>query len=229
MGPVVTSRPTGSSASGAGGGRLDSPPANRRANRSRHRGLRLFGGIALVVGSILIGSWFFAAADTRVTVWAAARDLAPGTEIRDSDLVQVPVRLDAAAAYIGTESDQLIGLRLSRPIGDSELVPLGAVEVGDFDHRLITIPVEPMHSPPDLGHGDRVDVYLSPREAAGSAATSTRLVLAGALVSDVADPATSVSGESAVVLDVSADQAAAVVSASRGGVIDLVRLPMDAR
>lgn len=203
----------------------ESPPAKRLVMRSRWRDPKLAFGLGLVACSVVIGSWVVTSADNRVMVWSAATDLAGGTELREGDLVQVPVRLDAAASYIGVTSEPVAGRRLSRPVGIGELVPLAAVVDNGADHRLITIPVEPMHGPLDVHHGDRVDVYVSPRDAAGQGAGS-RLVLAGALVAEVADLADSSSGEIAVVLDVAAKDASLTVGASRSGVIDLVRVPV---
>ena len=205
----------------------ESPPARRLKIESRWRDPKLAAGIALVAGSVVAGSWLVASADDRVLVWSAAHDLASGIEIRDGDLVQTAVRLDAASAYIGVSSAPVVGRRLSRPIGAGEVVPLGAVSAVAADHRLITLPVEPLHSPVALKHGDRVDVYVSPRDAAGGVGES-RLVLAGALVSDVTEDADSARGEFAAVLDVDAKDAALVVGAGRSGVIDLAGVPVGA-
>ena len=204
-----------------------SPAARRLAAHSRWRDPRMAAGVALVAVSVVIGSWVVAAADDRVTVWSAAHDLASGTELQADDLVQVPVRLDGASAYVGSDSAELVGSRLSRGVGAGELIAVSAVTTAHPDHRLITLPVEPMHAPVQMAHGDRVDVYVSPRDNSGTPGAS-RLVLASALVADASEASDSASGEAAVVLDVDSAQAAALVSASRSGVIDLVRVPVDA-
>lgn len=208
--------------------RPPSPPARRLAKPSRWRDPRLALGVALVATSVIAGSWVVASADDRVTVWAAAHDLAPGTAIRQDDLTAVAVRLDAAQQYIAAPATGLIGRRITRAVSGGELIPVSAVGVSSTPRRLVTVPVEPLHAPAALAHGELVDVYVSPREGVEGTAAS-RLVLANALVSDASIDAESSSGQVAVVLDVSAEQAAAVVGASRSGVVDLVRVPIGAR
>ncbi|MGV1036753.1 MAG: SAF domain-containing protein [Candidatus Nanopelagicales bacterium] len=202
-----------------------SPPAQRLGARSRLRDPRLALGVGLIAVSVIAATAVVSSADDRVLVWAASHDLATGTVIGESDLVTVPVRLDAADAYLDSSSTRAVGQRLSRPVGTGELVPVAAVGAAPANHRLVTIAVEPLHVPPGLGHGDRVDVYVSSRESAIGNATS-RLVMANALVDEAGDSAESTTGEIAVVLDVPVANAATLVSGGRGGVIDLARVPL---
>ncbi len=216
------------SAANAGGNIPSSPPAQRLGMRSRWRDPRLAAGVALVAASIVAGSWVVASADDRVTVWSAAHDLAPGTEIRPDDLVAVPVRLEAADQYLTASVTDVVGKRIVRQVASGELVPVSAIGSGSSARRLVTVPVEPMHAPTGLAHGDQVDVYVSAREGAADAGVS-RLVLGGALVSEAGVETESASGEVAIVLDVAPEQAAAIVNASRSGVVDLVRVPVSSR
>ena len=135
--------------------------------------------------------------------------------------------MEQASRYLDASGSEVIGRRLGRAIGQDELVAITAIGASDADRRLITVPVEPVHAPTDVAHGDRVDVYSSPRDAA-TAGGSSRLVLTGALVEQVSTDIDSARGELAVVLDVRADQAALVVNAVRTGVLDLVRVPIEA-
>jgi len=178
--------------------------------------------------SVFLGSHVVASADDRVSVWAASHDLAAGSQLRAEDLVEVSVRLEDASTYLATQSKDLVGRRVSRAIGDRELIASTAVAIGTADSRLVSIPVEPLHCPPNLQHGDRVDIYVSAREAAGQSAAG-HLVLANALVAEAGLGDDSASGEIAVVLDVAPMQVAPVVGASRTGVIDLVRIPVGAQ
>ncbi len=236
MGGVAFSRPSDAknassvagSTNGSGGQGPPSPPARRLALRSRWRDPRLAAGIGLVACSVVAGSWVVASADDRVTVWAAARDLASGTEVRVDDLTAVSVRLDAASQYLAASSTEVFGRRVVRSIASGELVPVSAIGTSTTPRRLVTVPVEPMHAPTGLAHGDLVDIYVSPRDAAFDGGQS-RLVLGNALVADANVNTDSASGEIAVVIDVTPEQAAALVSAGRSGVIDLVRVPMSTK
>jgi hypothetical protein len=203
-----------------------SPPA-RRAGAGR-RDLRLALGVALVVASVVIGSRVLAAADDRVPVWSASSGLAAGTTLSADDLVATPVAVDDLAAYAATSQD-LVGLRLTRDLGAGELVPLSALgPSAGADRRLVTVPVDPLHAPPSLARGERVDVYVSPDDGTSvgdGVEVLPALVLAGALVADPgATDATGVTDQVGVVLDVAAADADRAVAAARGGEVDLVRV-----
>ncbi len=116
-------------------------------------------------------------------------------------------------------------LRLALGVG----LVLLAVLVGSRVRRLVTVPVDALHAPPGLARGERVDVYVTPKDGAsvgGDAVTVLpALVLAGALVADpgVVDQSGS-SNQVGVVLDVAAKDADRAVAAARAGDVDLVRV-----
>jgi hypothetical protein len=205
-----------------------SPQARRQRIPKAWQQPKFLAGAALVVVSVVVGASLIGSADQRVMVWSAARDLSPGTVLERADLVATPVQAEQVDLYIGADSDDLLGRSLIRPMGGEELVPLSAIGAGRDNTRLITVPVEPIHAPTDLAHGDLVDVYVSPRDAATAGGTS-RMALAGVSVAEVAPDVDSATGELAVVLEVGADQAGEVVSASRSGVLDLVRVPLSSQ
>ena len=205
---------------------LSSPTARRVQIQSTWRQPKFVVGCALIVASVVMGALIVGAADDRVMVWSATRDLAAGTVVTSDDLAEVAVAMDQAGGTSVLQTS-VLGRRTSRAIGRDELVALSAVAAADVDTRLITVPVEPVHAPTDLAHGDRVDVYSSPRDAA-TAGGSSRLVLTNVLVSQLSTDVDTARGELAVVLDVRADQAAAIVTAARTGVLDLVRVPVGA-
>lgn len=232
MSTAAPARPPGSARQGeesvSGYGEYQSPPARRQRIVKVWQQPKFLAGAALVVVSVVAGAALIGSADQRVMVWSAARDLAPGTILEDADLIAMPVQVNQVDRYIGADSDELLGRRVTRPMGADELVPVGAIGTGRADTRLITVPVEPIHAPTDLAHGDLVDVYVSPRDA-GTAGGASRLALAAVTIADVAPDIDSMTGELAVVLEVGADQAGDVVSASRSGVLDLVRVPLSSQ
>lgn len=203
-----------------------SPQADRLKFNARWRDPRMAVGVGLMAVSVVAATLVVSAADQRVQVWAAAHDLAAGTKLTADDLRPVAVSLDDTARYLGGDIAELVGRPLARDLGAGELVAISAIGSSSGPTRLVTLPVEPMHSPPALTHGDRVDVYVSPRE--NSATAASRLVLSNALVAETAQ-AERASGELAVVIDVEATAASEVVAAGRAGVIDLVRVPVSSR
>lgn len=206
-------------------------PSAPRARRLRGGGrdLRLALGVGLVLLAVLVGSRVVSSGGDRVQVWALRAPLAAGTALAADDLVAVPVALDATEAYVLATTD-VAGQRLTRDVGADELLPAAALAAGDAaPRRLVTVPVDALHAPPGLARGERVDVYVTPKDGAsvgGDAVTVLpALVLAGALVADpgVVDQSGS-SNQVGVVLDVAAKDADRAVAAARAGDVDLVRV-----
>jgi len=205
-----------------------SPAANRQRPRSRWRDPRLGAGIALVVASVVGASSIVAAADQRVAILVATRDLAAGTVIGPDDLRESAVLVEDADLYSTVPAPELVGRQLARGVAAGELLPRTAVAEHVNGSRLVTLAVEPLHGPGSLQRGDRADVYVSARDAASDpGAGGSRLVLSRALVFEVAEESRA-TGEVAVVLQVDPDSVQPLVEASRSGVIDLVRVPVSA-
>ena len=204
-----------------------SPPAGRLS--AGRRDVRLGVGVALVVISVLLGGRLVATSGDRVVVWSLRESLAAGTTLHEEDLVAVPAAADGVGAYV-PQSSQVTGRTLGRDVGAGELLPAAALaDVAPMDRRLVTVAVDPLHAPPGLARGERVDVYVSPKDGASTGSDGVTvlpaLVLAGALVSDpgVSDQSGTTS-QLGVVLDVSARDAVRAVAAARGGDVDLVRV-----
>ncbi len=206
---------------------VTSPQARRI--RTERRDLRLATGVALVVVSVVLGAKLLSSAGDRVPVWTAKQGLAAGTTLRADDVVAVAVASDGLAAYVPQTSD-VTGKVLARDVGAGELVPASALADSATDaRRLVTVPVDPLHAPPGLARGERVDVYATPKDGASvgqdGVTVLPTLVLAGALVADPGSVDTAgTSSQIGVVLDVAATDADRAVAAARGGDVDLVRV-----
>ncbi len=206
---------------------VTSPQARRI--RTERRDLRLAIGVGLVVVSVVLGAKLLSSAGDRVPVWTATQALAAGTTLRADDVVAVSVAADNLAAYVPQSSD-VTGKVLARDVGAGELVPAAALADSATDtRRLVTVPVDPLHAPPGLARGERVDVYVSPKDGASvgqdGVTVLPTLVLAGALVADPGTVDTAgTSSQIGVVLDVAAKDADRAVAAARGGDVDLVRV-----
>jgi hypothetical protein len=210
-----------------------SPKASRLASPSWLDG-RLVLGVLLVLVSVLVGAKVLAGADTSQQVWSASHDLAPGTVLTGSDLELTKVRLfgNSRSYLTGTEP---VGYVVLRGVGEHELLPRFAVDAPGavLQRRDITVPVPYGHLPTDLGHGDVVDVYVTPDDKAvkrgekGVDLTHPRLVLSNISVARVTRSSGLSSGgqEVPVVLTVEPDQVLALVQAMADGAVDLVRVP----
>ena len=206
---------------------VTSPQARRI--RTERRDLRLAIGVGLVVVSVVLGAKLLSTAGDRVPVWTAKQALAAGTTLRADDVVAVSVAADNLASYLPQSSD-VTGKVLARDVGAGELVPTAALtDSATGARRLVTVPVDPLHAPPGLARGERVDVYVSPKDGASvgqdGVTVLPTLVLSGALVADPGSVDTAgTTSQIGVVLDVASKDADRAVAAARGGDVDLVRV-----
>jgi SAF domain len=197
-------------------------PTPRRVRPPRWLDLRLVLGVLLVLGSVLLGARIVSAADATVPVWAAAADLAPGTELTADDLVSVDVRLDDTAELYLSAGTRPEGSVLARAVRDGELLPYSALEEPAAQVQL-ALPVQAGYVPPSLERGQVVDVYAVADPAAGAVGVadgSVTLVVRNATVQAIAGrsdgvlstPTTAVQ----VVVAVPADRADEVLTSIAG-------------
>lgn len=208
-------------------------PAARRLTTPRWVDVRLFGGVALVLGSVAIGTRVVAAADDTQSVWAVTTDLAAGIRLTDEQLRQVKVHLprDLPVQYLDARAAHPAGYILTRAVGAGELLPASAVAkpgaTGD-ERRFVTLPVQRLHLPEDLRAGEVVDVYVTARSEATGAEPESRLVASAVTVSAVSRAGGNGfdvgSGDVGVELSVVGVGAQRLVTAIQAGPIDLVRL-----
>src|SRR4051794_9025426 len=107
----------------------DAAPRRRFSKPGRSApDLRLVLGVLLVVGSVA-GVWgIVAAADRRVTVYAAASALTPGERIDAGDLVQRSVALDGSdRLYLAVGRIPSGGLVVTQPVSKGELLRTSSV------------------------------------------------------------------------------------------------------
>jgi len=135
-------------------------PQPRRVARPRWLDLRLVVGVALVLGSIVLGAKVVAGADHTFAEVAASRDLAPGTVLTAADLHLTQVQLgDGTRGHYLDDPKAAVGKRLDRPVSRGELVPAASVRRVRAMTTL-TVPLE-SGAAPDLRAGQRVEVWLS--------------------------------------------------------------------
>jgi hypothetical protein len=211
---------------------LASPRATRIAV-PRWLDARLALGILLVLLAVVAGARVFASADRYSRVYVAKHDLVPGERIAAADLAVGRVRLAGQGSLYLAAGSPPVGYVVTRYVGAREFLPVGALAAAtpkDTDSRLVTVPVAPGHLPPGLTHGALVDVYLTPKAAAGAPAPAPILVLSNVAVVSREGGSRAFGGETtlAVVLTVPAERVADMVHAVESGTLDLVAVPADA-
>ena len=211
-------------------------PGARRLGTPRWWDARLVVGVLLVLVSVLAGARLLSASGRSQTVWAAARDLAPGTQLAAGDLKTARVRLYGnPGRYVSGRGAPPYGFLLRRGVGAQELLPFAALTRpgGDLALRYVTVPVGRGHLAPNLRSGTQVDVYVSPERRAGVAVlapseVSPRLVVRNVTVLQRPRTAGFAGGgtsDEAVVLAVRPTDVPSVLAAMSSGRIDLVGVP----
>lgn len=201
----------------------DLSPATR-AQPPGWRDPRLWVGVAIVAASTVGGARIVGAADDTVSVWAAARDLAPGDTVVAEDLVPVRVRFEDPAGqqrYLATGDRLPADLHLLRGLGAGELVPAGALGSATDDTVTLSLAFPPELVPSEVAAGSRVDLWVVGADRRG--AEDTEAVLTDVVVIDApsaADPLGSPSGGRQLVLAVPEGESGAlaeVLAASADG------------
>ncbi|UUZ60156.1 hypothetical protein [Nocardioides sp. B-3] len=149
---------------------IDVPTATR-AQPPGWRDPRLWIGVAIVAVSIIAGARILGGADDSVTVWAAARDVAPGDTVGEDDPVSTSVRFGDSAdldRYLRTSVPLPDDLRLIRGLGAGELVPAAALGSGEAAETVIVSLAFPHELiPTNIGAGSVIELLVIPDDSAG--------------------------------------------------------------
>jgi SAF domain len=209
-----------------------SPPA-RRLRAPRWLDGRLVAGIVLVLVSVVVGARLVAAAGATTRVYAAAADLALGSQLTAADVTTVRSRLfDSGHSYVDAAGPSPVGRVLVRPVSRGELLPVRAVadERALPPTRLVTVPLSRLHVPPEVDHGALVDVFATYGE--NSQPTRTVALLRRVVVERTVRPGTgalaATAADTALVLRVPPEQAATLVAAVQTAKIDVAQVVADA-
>jgi hypothetical protein len=192
---------------------------------------RLLLGILLVLVAVVAGARVFASADRFDRLYVAAHPLVPGEHLAAADLTTGQVRLDGqgAADYLAAGAAPPVGYVVQRYVGAGELLPLKAIAPASTagPDRLVTLPVQPGHLPPDVGPGTLVDLYLTPKTASGDTTAAPRLVARDLPVQGRQGGASALAGTTvlSLVVAVPTAQVAPVVRAVESGALDVVMVP----
>ena len=152
-------------------------PTPRRVRAPKWLDLRLVAGVVLVLGSVIVGARVISSANASDAVWAASRDLAPGTVLSADDLSEVHVRLPAGAgAYLPVRT-VVLGQSVTRQVTAGELLPRAALAATDAA-TTITVPLASTNAP-RVQRGQRLQLWVSTRSCSATA------VLADVTVQDV--------------------------------------------
>lgn len=209
----------------------DHSPRARRLATPGWLDARLVLGVVLVLVAVVAGARVFASAGRSTSVYVARHALVPGEHLVAADLAVGQVRFSGeGGSYIAVGGRAPTGYLVTRYVAAGELLPLTALSASASTvgaSRYVTVPVAPGHLPSSLEHGDLVDVYVTPKVAAGDRVPAPTCVLAAVPVDSADGGSESLSAGStvAVVLDVPAAKVGTLIHAVEDGTIDLARVP----
>lgn len=128
---------------------------------------RRFVAISAIAISILAAIALANASGQGQSEWVTLHPLAPGATIHSSDIAQVDATLGSSSKGYYPASARIVGNVVTRPIGQSEFIPLNALTQSGVasDYRELPIGIGRNDLPADLSAGDRVDLYSIPKEA----------------------------------------------------------------
>lgn len=211
---------------GARGSDPGQPPPARRLRRAGLRDLRLWIGVAIMAVAMVAGARVLGGGQDTVMVWRATRDL-PAGSVPAAEPFEVQLG-PAAGAYLPA-SRSLQG-RVRTPVAAGALIPADAIGMpSTAGMRLVTLAVDPLHSPVGVSAGDAVDIWATGIDGADTLIADPQLILPSVLVSEVDADHLGVSGEMAVVVEVPEERASELVAAARSRVLDLVAVPLGAQ
>lgn len=166
-------------------------PTAKRLQRPSWKDSRLIVGVLLVAVAGTLGAKAVASADDRTAYYVAAEDLVAGDRITSTSFKRVDVRLDdAVTRYLLADAPIQAGGYLLRDVRVGELVPVSAVGGADqVEVQRVTVRADSV-STTGLARGDRVDVYVTPKDTPTGSSQSakrpmTTRVLQGAPVAAV--------------------------------------------
>lgn len=214
---------------------LDLPaPTAARLRRPGWRDPRLLVGIALIAGSVVLGSWAVTTAQRTVPVYVARDVLVPGAALSSAALVVADVRLaDRVDGYLRADEPLPDGAVVLRTVGAGELLPAAAVgHAADLDVRAVPVALSGP-APSGLRAGSRVDLWFTPEPASGASdgadgAALPKELATGLTVAELSSPdgAFASGGARTAHVLVPVDDLPTVLGALAGrGTVDLVPVP----
>jgi hypothetical protein len=169
---------------------LDLPtPVAARVRRPGWRDPRLLVGIALIAGSVALGSWVVTDAQRTVPVYVARDALVPGAALTADAMVVADVRLgDDVEAYLRADRPLPPDAVLLRTVGGGELVPSAAVgAAAELDVRAVPVPLTGP-APSGLVAGGRVDLWWTPADVAETGRAAPEQLADGLTVAELSTP-----------------------------------------
>lgn len=156
---------------------------------------RLAAGLVLVGASVALGGWAVSAASSTESLYALARDVAPGEDLTAEGVLTLVDSHPGTGSYVGPDElpDDAVA---AQSLSAGDLLPSAAV-VGGQDLALRTVVLDVSSSlPTGTGTGDVVDLWSLPASGAHADAEAGGAVVVaeGLIVSRIGETGTAILG-----------------------------------
>lgn len=183
-------------------------PSNQIRSISQLRinfNLRVAFGVLLICTSFISAYVLSKSTDRMITVWSAAKDLAPGSVIQEEDISPTQVLMPNNAEFYLDGRSSILGSQVVRAIGSAELIPAFAVSSEPIiDLRSVPISIPVNRLPYQINSGQIVDVYVVPKQQINTSLedsiSKSFLLLSSVSISGIDLEAGKLGGEIAVTL-----------------------------
>jgi hypothetical protein len=156
-------------------------------NSGRASQTRIVVAVSLFAAALISAMALTALGNQSDTYWIASSNLAPGTQISESDLSQVQVSLGASSSeYLSKESSP-IGAYVLHSIRRGELISVNALSDTSVEMRSEQVPIS-VHGtdiPSDIEIGEAINIYWVPEAMGAERIAQPELVVSGAYLRSI--------------------------------------------
>ena len=188
-------------------------------------GARLPLAITLIVAAFASAFFISTYSNRGYDYWVIAQPVTPGHVIALADLATDHLNLGESSGYYLSESDQIVGLVLTRQMQAGELISTGDVSSSAESMATSAVPLNLRSGDlaSGIGVGDSVDLYWVLDSRNGEPVIDPILILGGVSLIGLDDSKNSLGGDISITVAIEETQVLRMLSATTQGRLVVVR------
>jgi hypothetical protein len=194
-------------------------------NSSKASQTRVVVAVSLFAAALISAMALTALGNQSDTYWIAKVNLAPGSQITESDLEQVQVSLGTSSSEYLSDATSPIGTYVLHVIAQGELISVNALSDTSQEFRTEQVPISVRNSdiPKDIEIGEAINIYWVPEPSGMQSAADPDLVLSGAYLHSIDRKSANFGTEVALTISVFSREIFKLLSATSTGRLVVVR------
>ena len=186
---------------------------------------RLVVAISLFAAAVISAMALTALGNQSDTYWVAGESLVPGTQISESDLVEIQVSLGEAKSSYLSKSAMVAGAYVLRSIEKGELISTSSVSDTPSGLKSGQVPIAIRESdlPEDIELGEAINIYWVPEANGIQEPQLPELAISGALLNSINRKAGNFGSEISLTVSVRNSEIFALLKATASGRLVIVR------